>query len=251
METKENHITIIAIVAIVGIVGIVLGIYSINKSSASLLTSGGEEDLVGGAVSKKCVDGDGGQDYYTQAKTCVGTNCKADICSTKVKGTLTEYYCQTSKDRGSTNYQCPAGCSGGACVHPDSCKDSDNGKDYFTQGIVSGYYGNQYYQYQEYCYDSNNLVEYSCDGSNPTKDLVSCPNGCQDGACLVNPQRGYRFATWICYDGYNETQGSETSCKTSETWQRYSEESCDGHCYTDGSKCGVNSFSVSDECALS
>ncbi len=34
----------------------------------------------------------------------------------------------------------------------------------------------------------------------------------------------------------------------SEVWHKKAELYCEGHCYQDGSKCGVNSFSVSEEC---
>ncbi len=62
--------------------------------------------------------------------------------------------------------------------------------------------------------------------------------------------KGFRYAYWQCYDGAEEKQGSESSCKSSETWQSYAKQFCDGHCYKDGSKCGVNSFSVTEECYL-
>lgn len=60
--------------------------------------------------------------------------------------------------------------------------------------------------------------------------------------------RGFRYAKWECYDGKNEVQGGESSCKPSETWQQYAQEACAGHCYADNSKCGVNSYGVSIEC---
>ena len=34
----------------------------------------------------------------------------------------------------------------------------------------------------------------------------------------------------------------------SEVWNKKAELYCEGHCYKDGSKCGVNSFSISEEC---
>ena len=53
-----------------------------------------------------------------------------------------------------------------------------------------------------------------------------------------------------CYDGAEEKQGDATSCKSSEVWQKYAQVFCEGHCYKDNSKCGVNSFAVSGECYL-
>ena len=51
---------------------------------------------------------------------------------------------------------------------------------------------------------------------------------------------------WQCYDGKEFKDSS--SCKTSEEWQVEAKKFCDGHCYADNSKCGVNSFSVSGAC---
>lgn len=62
--------------------------------------------------------------------------------------------------------------------------------------------------------------------------------------------KGYKSAYWECYNGETEQQGSESSCKTAETWKSYAEEFCQDKCYRDGSKCGVNSFGVEKECDL-
>ncbi|MFH0832079.1 MAG: hypothetical protein V1886_04420, partial [archaeon] len=58
----------------------------------------------------------------------------------------------------------------------------------------------------------------------------------------------YMNAYWQCYDGYEEKSGGESSCKPSEVWQNYAKEACKNHCYADKSKCGVNSFSIYNEC---
>ncbi len=60
--------------------------------------------------------------------------------------------------------------------------------------------------------------------------------------------KGYRNAYWQCYDGKESYQGGETSCKTSEQWRQYAEEFCKGRCSPSEEKCGINSFSVSNEC---
>ncbi len=59
---------------------------------------------------------------------------------------------------------------------------------------------------------------------------------------------GFRNAKWECYDGKTDEVGGETSCKSSETWASYAKKSCDNHCSPDSGKCGVNSFSVGNEC---
>lgn len=58
----------------------------------------------------------------------------------------------------------------------------------------------------------------------------------------------YRNAYWQCYDGYEEKQGGETSCKPAEAWKNYAKESCNEHCSKETGKCGVNTFSIYNEC---
>ncbi|MDP1695740.1 MAG: hypothetical protein Q8L29_02405 [archaeon] len=60
--------------------------------------------------------------------------------------------------------------------------------------------------------------------------------------------KGFRYAYWQCYDGEEQKHNDPSSCKSSETWQSYAKEFCQDNCYSDKSKCGVNSFSVSEEC---
>ncbi len=70
------------------------------------------------------------------------------------------------------------------------------------------------------------------------------------GNVIDNEKLGFRNAHWKCYDDTYDFQGDETSCKSSETWKQYAEEFCKGHCYENNSKCGVNSFSVENECNI-
>ncbi len=64
--------------------------------------------------------------------------------------------------------------------------------------------------------------------------------------------KGFKRAYWQCYDGTEEKlfASVDVGCKLSETWQKNAKNFCRGHCYADGSKCGVNSFSVMDECYM-
>ncbi|NQU79699.1 hypothetical protein HQ545_08080 [Candidatus Woesearchaeota archaeon] len=67
---------------------------------------------------------------------------------------------------------------------------------------------------------------------------------------------GFRFASWQCFDGKRDKQGSQTTCVSSDVWKKKAEAICSGHCnelvckagtkcYN---KCGVNYFSVAIEC---
>ncbi|MBS3165931.1 hypothetical protein J4444_02305 [Candidatus Woesearchaeota archaeon] len=62
--------------------------------------------------------------------------------------------------------------------------------------------------------------------------------------------KGFRYAYWQCYNKEEQKPEDDTSCKSSETWQKYAKDFCKDKCYEDKSKCGVNSFSVSEECYL-
>jgi len=86
------------------------------------------------------------------------------------------------------------------------------------------------------------------DGDNEYAEFNCLPEG--NTTTEIIEGRGFRYAYWKCYNGEEEKQGSESSCKSSETWQSYAKEFCQDKCYKDGSKCGVNSFSVAEECYL-
>ncbi len=125
IETKEkNNLIILSIVAIVAIVGIVsvFGIISKGNKYASsqdyeTFDAGFEEDLVGEAakVYNTCKDSDNGINYFLKGTTKVcSKSCKSksDSCKGKV---LTEYYCKGT-NFGYEYYNCPDGCSNGACI---------------------------------------------------------------------------------------------------------------------------------------
>ena len=59
----------------------------------------------------------------------------------------------------------------------------------------------------------------------------------------------FRTASWQCYDGKEFGNDKSSVCKSSEEWQVEAKKFCDGHCYADNSKCGVNSWGVSNECS--
>ncbi|MBI1936449.1 hypothetical protein HYS31_08530 [Candidatus Woesearchaeota archaeon] len=77
--------------------------------------------------------------------------------------------------------------------------------------------------------------------------MERCMSGFKAPSEGKGPGRKYRSAEWECYDGVNEVKG-ESSCKTYEEWTSVARSSCDGHCSKESGKCGVNSFSISDEC---
>lgn len=59
------------------------------------------------------------------------------------------------------------------------CSDSDNGKDYFKKGSVSGEY-----KASDYCSDSKNLVEYFCENKKTDFIIFNCEGKCKNGKCI-------------------------------------------------------------------
>jgi hypothetical protein len=62
---------------------------------------------------------------------------------------------------------------------------------------------------------------------------------------------GFKSSTAICYDG-TFIELDYNRCYSSELHFRKAQEACENHCYEDGSKCGVNSWSadVNTKCKL-
>lgn len=70
----------------------------------------------------------------------------------------------------------------------DSCYDSDGGFVYWVSGNVTGYLNQSYYQYNDYCADSTNVVEYYCVGGYSYSSSLSCLTNstttCSNGRCI-------------------------------------------------------------------
>jgi hypothetical protein len=85
-------------------------------------------------------------------------------------------------------------------------------------------------------------VEFNCiPASNVTEEQIS--------------GRGFDRAYWQCYDGletFADVIENGPTCNPAEVWQKIAQISCNNHCKEAGgiTKCGVNSFSVSQECYI-
>ncbi len=75
----------------------------------------------------------------------------------------------------------------------DFCVDSDNGKNYFVAGNVSGYDNDVSFSNFDVCIDADLLTEYFCGNKNqdydPLNEVISCGNqsnstGCSAGRCV-------------------------------------------------------------------
>lgn len=72
-----------------------------------------------------------------------------------------------------------------------TCTDSDNGRDYYTKGTVSGSDSSGNFSYTDYCVNSGLLKENFCLSYSPVTGLggaaeedYTCSNGCLEGACV-------------------------------------------------------------------
>ncbi len=132
------------------------------------------------AQNATCTDSDDGDNYYIKGtvNNALGV-ITSDLCINNTM--LNEHSCPENSSQGTkvTAYNCPSGCSDGACI----CVDSDNGDDYYIKGTVNNALG---VTTQDSCVNSTLLNEHSCpeNSSQGTKvTAYNCPSGCENGAC--------------------------------------------------------------------
>ncbi len=106
-----------------------------------------------------------------------------------------------------------------------------------------------------YCGSQSSDSDCICpEGYRKERFELPCSKGFQEGTDYEGigeiSEKGYRNAYWQCYDGAESYEGGSTSCKSTETWERYAKDFCEGRC-NDYEKCGVNSFRVWNECGTS
>lgn len=74
----------------------------------------------------------------------------------------------------------------------------------------------------EECRQDYNAVSETTYDSNGNVVAVSVPN--------IVYEVGYKYAKYECYDGTVYREGSESSCKSSETWSDYARKACENKC---------------------
>ena len=155
---------------------------------------------------------------YGLPPTCISKcdeNVRVDRC---VDDEHVEEYICTSDGVNSIIVRCPRGCSNGACI----CPDSDGGKDYYNFGFL----GSQ----ADECLDSTHLKEISCGDIRggsiiPEEEIVDCPYGCENGACVCQDSDG-----GINYDESGRIGTYEDYCSDSRTLVEYYTEIENGEC---------------------
>jgi hypothetical protein len=237
-------------------------------------------------ISSLCSDPDGGSNYYEEAHTfgfrsySTATDPSRDLrirtggrdyCDPESRQ-LHEHYCSEEGYIQTLYFTCPNGCSNtqNACIPGDeiseeiTCIFEDS--EIEQSCYIAGSFTNQD-EGTKLCYGENNCkinftsyegeeitwkstcggYEYSTiDGIDETLNFY-CKGGEVDEDYITS--LGFKEAYWECYDGAENEEESET-CISSSEWKDQATAFCEGHCYEDGSKCGVNSFGVSNECYL-
>ncbi len=139
-----------------------------------------EEDCI-----KTCTDSDGGTTTLIQGETCVGEYCKVDeikFTCNDCEPTIVEHYCEGTEIK-SQNMHCAKGFlygPNGDCTFYPECEETDYGYNPYMKGTMG--------QSEDYCSeDGTKVTEFHCDGYGTTLPfvIVDCPNGCEDGACIM------------------------------------------------------------------
>jgi hypothetical protein len=95
---------------------------------------------------KSCTDTDGGKNYYLQgyAYSSSHPQKEIDFCDNSFANmNMREYYCDENGNVQSTQFNCPNGCSDGACIK-ESCSDSDGGVNPYISGYCTDSRGTFY-----------------------------------------------------------------------------------------------------------
>ncbi len=147
-----------------------------------------------------CSETDSRVDYNNKGETCLNDNCKQDSCISDTE--LVEYYCFTNgKERSSKIYSCSVEgkvCEHGACVEEtvSECTDSDGGKDIYVKGLAKE--GSNGVEDKCVLKGTTNTFVSSCSADENCavwegycneqgylrSEILDCPNGCVDGACV-------------------------------------------------------------------
>ncbi len=137
-----------------------------------------------GTVEEACTETDDGNDIFNYGVVRFNGEAYEDECgdSTEIK----EFYCVSDEEMGVEKQYCPemTECYRGACEH--YCTDSDGGHNYAVQGEVTGWNVglNQFDTQVDVC-NNGFLVEMYCSDAVMSYEFnVTCPNGCENGACL-------------------------------------------------------------------
>jgi hypothetical protein len=222
-----------------------------------------------------CKDPDRGKDYYTASHAYGFRSNYADKRDERIRTggkdsclpdeKVIEHYCDENGFIQTVYFRCPHDCKEDACIpgpvisEEVKCvfKNSEEEQECFVSNkgitqmrckgketciaVAKGLEG------EEFVWKS------SCGGYAYTKidgegEYAEFECGGGERNITDIKDKGFRYSYWKCYGGKEDKQGSEATCKPSEAWKKHAEEFCKGHCSL--GKCGVNTFSISQECYL-
>ncbi|MBD3252649.1 hypothetical protein GF386_02880 [Candidatus Pacearchaeota archaeon] len=215
-----------------------------------------------------CKDSDNGKEYWIKGEVYVSGNSHSDYC--KTEKILVEKYC-LENNMQVVEYECPDFCKDGGCAsdeemteqvkcvfkgseeyirNPQKCHSADGRfvcesqfyEDSATCVVdIKGYKGEKI-TWKSSC---GGYAFTIIDGEDEYAEF-ECNSGEVEAEEILN--KGFSFAYWQCYDGIEQKSKDKTSCKPAEVWKRYASEFCESHCKDE--KCGVNTFSIWNECYL-
>ncbi|MFH0977908.1 MAG: hypothetical protein V1837_01265 [Candidatus Woesearchaeota archaeon] len=190
--------------SVIGVKGIVSGYLNNNPYSQTDICANPADVIeyfcVGNVASSNTTGC--GIDSYTPSY-CLNSSVYRDFL---------DYYC----DNGACGYlltsqfvqACDYGCDNGACLpgqpQPNLCQETDYGDNKMTYGSVSGYFNNVAYSNNDYCVDSNTVMEYWCVGSEKSSQPENCgtdqwgPVYCQ-GSSLYKTFYDYQCGSGKCF----------------------------------------------------
>ena len=231
-----------------------------------------------------------GEDRYVKGTVTYGSATYGDSCASLVSFTdslgnnnavfeksfegkgVIEVGCLDGKTPYETAYfECPKGCKDGACTiekisEQVTClfKNSDKEQECFIADSSPHVgEGKMSCKGKDSCVinvtgsDGSKVMWKSTCGHTVTyldgKDEIAkfeCKGGETNIVEIKN--KGFRYAYWQCYDGAENKSSEREDCKTAEHWKKIASIFCSNHCktYNDVEKCGVNSFSISNECYI-
>ena len=65
------------------------------------------------------------------------------------------------------------------------CHDTDRGIVRWVNGSIFGFHDNaERFEYKDFCFDNNFLIEFYCENEMPQNASFLCDNGCEDNHCL-------------------------------------------------------------------
>ena len=209
-----------------------------------------------------CTDSDNGNFYEKGImKGAADELGHTDLCGDY--NTLTEYYCENNGAK-KTAFNCPNGCKDGACLKGEpiseqitcifknsdtkqKCYLSEDNSRFFCSGKDSCVMTVQGYKDEKMIWKSTcgSYIPTIIDGQNENAEF-ECKIGETTTTQIKN--KGFRNVYFQCYDGEESKSTEREACKTVEFWKKFTENFCQSHCKDE--KCGVNSFSVTNECYI-